>query len=73
MNTASVASEKKEGDNPSDYLTEKVNAIHLSLRGGSQKAETWRCRGNERKQVLISHLRTVSKDTWRWALGPLVK
>lgn len=37
-NTASVASEGKEGDNLSDYLME-VNAIHLGLRGGSQKAD----------------------------------
>lgn len=72
MNTPPVASERKEGDNPFDYLMEKVNTIHLSLRRGSQKAETWRFRGNERKQVLVSHLRTVSTDTGRWALGPLV-
>lgn len=72
-NTASAASEGKEGDIPSDYLTEKVNTIHLGLRGSSQKAETWRWRGNERKQVLSSHLRTVSTDSRKWALGPWVK
>lgn len=72
MNRAPTASESREGQS-FDNIVENVNAIHLSLRGSSQKAEAWRFGENETLKFLVPIWKHCQRTNGSGHWGPLLR
>ena len=71
MTTDTAVSEGKR-DDPFDYIMDNVDGQHRCQRV-APKRQRLRTERQEDLKDLISHRRTISTDTWRWAQGPLIK
>ena len=71
MTTDTAVSEGKR-DDPFDYIMDNVDGQHRCQRV-TPKRQRLQTERQEDLKDLISYIRTISTDTWRWAQGPLIK